>query len=121
MNDSERVVGEICSLSLLPFWSHPNPIRDDNDKELVDVLVVNEPYVLLISVKHTEVKPSGSLEVDSDCWFKRAIEKSFKQLCGAERVVRKKLSSIGTRDRKHLISLPDQPPGRILQAREVYP
>lgn len=111
MNDSERITAAICENSFLSFWSFPRPCRKDNSKELTDVLVVCDPYVILISVKDVQFSSSGNLELDSQRWYKRAIEKSYDQLYGAERIISHAISPILTATREHEIRIPS--PDRI--------
>src|SRR5262245_17411385 len=106
MNSAEMIVNTICTRSFLSFWSFPNPIRKDNLKELTDILVVCDPYVIILSVKEIAISPSGEKEVDSKRWYKRAITKSYKQLYGAERIISQKISQILTADKKHEILFP---------------
>jgi hypothetical protein len=106
MNSAEMIANTICTQSFLSFWSFPNPIRKDNSKELTDILVVCDPYVIILSVKEIAISPSGEKEVDSKRWYKRAITKSYKQLYGAERIISQKFSQILTADKRHEILFP---------------
>jgi len=71
-NKSEKYVYWICEKSFLSLWSYLNPIRRDG-KEVCDILVVSEPYVLIFSVE-IEIKPSGDEIVGKQRWIKRAIK-----------------------------------------------
>ncbi len=106
MNEPERITTEICSHSFLSFWTFANPVSEDNGEELTDVLAVSSPFVILFSVKDIDIAPIADLQVQSQRWLKRAIEKSYKQLYGAERVITNRLSRILTNDRKHVIPFP---------------
>lgn len=107
MNISEKIVSDICNNSFLSFWSFPNPIRVDNNKELADLLIVNDPFVILISVKDINIKPSGKKEIDIQRWQKKAVEKSYDQIYGAERAIRNSHTDILTSDKKFKIKFPD--------------
>lgn len=106
-NTSEKIVNNICKDSFLSFWSFPNSIRTDNNKELTDLLIVNDPYVIIISVKEINITPSGNKEIDIQRWQKKAIEKSYKQIYGAERAIRNSHTDILTSDKKYEIKFPD--------------
>lgn len=84
MNRAEELVSNLCKKSFLSLWSYSNP-RGKNNKELCDILVVCEPDVIIISVKEVHIPDSGDLDTDWERWRKRAIEKSYKQIYGAER------------------------------------
>jgi len=107
MNESEKFVNDISKKSFLSFWSFPNPIRSDNNKELCDLLIVNDPYVIIISVKEINIKNSCNVEVDRKRWDKKAIEKSYKQIYGAERAIKESKIKIFTYDKKHEIKFPN--------------
>lgn len=107
MNISENIVSDICKNSFLSFWSFPNPIRTDNNKELADLVVVNDPFVIIISVKDINIKPSGNKEIDIQRWQKNAIKKSYNQIYGAERAIRNVHTDILTSDKKYQIKFPD--------------
>ena len=91
MNKSEELVSKLCTKSFLSLWSYPNPRRGgrgkDTGKELCDIIVVCEPDVIIFSVKENGVTDSGDISVDWSRWRKRAIEKSCKQIYGAERSI----------------------------------
>jgi hypothetical protein len=107
MNISEKIVNDICKNSFLSFWSFHNPIRTDNNKELTDLLIVNHPYVIIISVKEININHSGNRETDIQRWQKKAIEKSYKQIYGAERAICNSHTNILTFDKKYPIKFPD--------------
>ncbi|MBZ2164497.1 hypothetical protein [Methanobacterium spitsbergense] len=107
MNISEKIVSDVCKNSFLSFWSFPNTIRTDNNKELTDILIVNDPYVIIISVKEININPSGNREIDIRRWEKNAIKKSYKQIYGAERAIRNSHTDVLTSDKKYEIKFPD--------------
>jgi len=115
MNQAEQVVSHICKKSFLSFWSFPNPVREDNQKELTDIIVVNDPYVILISVKGVTIKDSGDRNVDSQRWYNRAIKKSYDQLYGAERIISQRITKIRTADKKYELQLPEVDAAQIFR------
>lgn len=88
-NRTEEFVFHLCRETFLSLWSYPNPKRDQA-KELCDVLVVCEPDVVVISVKQAELNLDAPPEVAVQRWLRSAVEKSVRQLYGAERWLRKR-------------------------------
>lgn len=127
MNFSEKIVSDICKNSFLSFWSFPNPIRADNNKELADLLIVNDPFVIIISVKDININPSGNKEIDIQRWQKKAIKKSYDQIYGAERAICNVHTDILTSDKKYRIKFPDPEKMRLYRVgisfgrREEFP
>jgi hypothetical protein len=103
---SEEMVSTICKASFLPFWTYPNPFRRDNKKELTDVLIVCDPYVIIISVKEINITPCEDKEVESRRWYNRAIEKSYSQIYGAERIIKDSVTEIFLKENNSTISFP---------------
>jgi len=83
-NKSEEYVAKLCEKSFLSLWSYANP-RGKNGKELCDILVVFEPYILIFSVKKRMLAKNSESEAEFGRWYKKAIKKSFGQIYGAER------------------------------------
>jgi len=83
LTPSERFVSQLCSNAFLKLWTHPNPVGKKS-KELCDCLIVCDPHVIIISVKEIEYKDTGN-NVGFQRWTKAAIDKSAKQIFGAER------------------------------------
>lgn len=54
-------------------------------KEICDLLVVFDEHVIIFSDKDCEFPDTGKLELDWQRWYRRAVEKSAKQIWGAER------------------------------------
>ncbi len=115
MNSSEFICNKICRGSFLSFWSFPNPKRKDNLKEFTDILIVCSPYVILISVKDIEIADSGDATVDSQRWYKRAIEKSYDQLYGAERIIANNITNVMTESMEYEIHLPPRNEMKLLR------
>lgn len=86
LNDAERFVAEHCQRSFLSLWTYPNP-RGKKDQELCDLLVVCDPDVIVMSVKHILFKDTGKPSVDLARWRRRAVDESIKQVFGAERLL----------------------------------
>jgi hypothetical protein len=84
LNRSEEYVYHLCNRSFLSLWSYPSP-RGKDAKELCDILVVCEPDVIIFSVKEISFKYKGNLPQDIARWKKEAIDKSCRQIYGAER------------------------------------
>lgn len=85
---SERHLYELCRRSFLSYWSFPNPYRREAKaaKEICDVLVVCDRYVLVFSDKSSAF-PDGDIEIAWKRWTKRSIEGSVRQLHGAHRLM----------------------------------
>lgn len=89
-NPSEEFVYKFCSESFFSLWSYPNPLRADG-RELCDILVQFRENLIIMSVKDIkfdEHLPDG--RVAAERWRRRAIEKSKRQILGAERYLRNK-------------------------------
>lgn len=87
-NPSEKFVYEICSESFFSLWSYPNPLRGDGH-ELCDILVQFRNDLIIISVK--DIKFNAGLsdgKVAAERWRRSAIDKSIKQILGAERYLK---------------------------------
>lgn len=89
--DSERALTRLARKAFLSLWSYPNVYSDEgksgakgDGKELVDLLVVFGTDVLLFSDKHCAFQSDIDIKVAWPRWYKRAIEKSARQLAGAE-------------------------------------
>lgn len=105
MTPSEEFVSNLCEKSFLSLWSYSNPIREDNKKELCDIIVVNLPDVLILSVKEIHIPNKGKPDVEEKRWMKRAIDDSAKQIYGAERALNRGVSILSGNGRE--IRLPD--------------
>lgn len=92
--ESERVLTKLAKRAFLSLWSYPNIYTDvgrpgpGDGKELCDLLVVFGNDVLLFSDKDCEFKTDLDVKVAWPRWYKKAIEKSAKQLAGAERLLK---------------------------------
>ncbi len=94
--DSERALVRLARKAFLSLWSYPNVYSDEgrsvgkgDGKELVDLLVVFGTDVLLFSDKHCAFQSDVDIKVAWPRWYKRAIEKSARQLAGAESFLRR--------------------------------
>jgi len=94
--DSERALARLARKVFLSLWSYPNVYSDEgrsggkgDGKELVDLLVVFGTDVLLFSDKHCAFQSDVDIKVAWPRWYKRAIEKSARQLAGAEGFLRR--------------------------------
>lgn len=89
---SERALGRLAKKAFLSLWSYTNLYTDEgrvnnkgDGKEFCDLLVVFGNNVLLFSDKHCEFQDQRPIEISWPRWYKRAIEKSVRQLAGAEK------------------------------------
>lgn len=94
--DSERALARLARKAFLSLWSYPNVHSDEgrssgkgDGKELVDLLVAFGNDVLLFSDKHCAFQSEVDITVAWPRWYKRAIEKSARQLAGAESFLRR--------------------------------
>jgi hypothetical protein len=94
--DSERALARLARKAFLSLWSYPNVYSDEgrsggkgDGKELADLLVVFGTDVLLFSDKQCAFQLDVDIRVAWPRWFKRAIEKSARQLAGAESFMRR--------------------------------
>ena len=87
---SERYLAKLAENTFLNLWSYPNPFRDQRTspksagKELCDLLVVCDCYVIIFSVKSIDW-PVADPAIAWGRWAKRAIRNSAKQTRGAAR------------------------------------
>ncbi|WP_081630068.1 hypothetical protein [Thiomonas sp. FB-6] len=89
--ESEQVLARLARKAFLSLWSYPNVYSDEgrargkgDGKELVDLMVVFGNDVLLFSDKSCSFQLDVDVKVAWPRWYKRAIEKSARQLAGAE-------------------------------------
>ena len=94
--ESERALARLARKAFLSLWSYPNVYSDEgrsggkgDGKELVDLLVVFGTDVLLFSDKRCEFQSEVDIKVAWPRWYRRAIEKSARQLAGAENFLRR--------------------------------
>ncbi|MCD4672991.1 MAG: hypothetical protein K8R77_10040 [Anaerolineaceae bacterium] len=93
--DAERFLKNLCDHTFLSLWSYSNIYRDQGKteqnaqgKEICDLIVVFENHIILFSDKDCKFPETGNLEVDWTRWYKKAIERSAKQIWGAERWIK---------------------------------
>jgi hypothetical protein len=115
---SERALAKLARGTFLSLWSYPNVVRDEPQrnggvvgKEIADLLVVFEDDVILFSDKDCVFPSTGNLDVDWSRWYRNAVEKSAKQLWGAERHIREHPTRVFI-DSKCKIQLPIELPER---------
>jgi len=106
MTRSEEFVARLSKKTFLSLWSYPNPKKADTNKELCDLLVISDPYVVIFSVKEILTKDSGNYEVDLKRWSNKTVEESSRQIYGAERTLRRKVQVL-SKDKKGIIELPE--------------
>jgi hypothetical protein len=90
VNESERVLTELCKRSFLRLWAQTNVFTDEgfkagrgSAKELCDALVVFGKHVLIFSDKHIKFQDDKALDVAWPRWYRRAVVESIRQLHGA--------------------------------------
>jgi hypothetical protein len=96
-SNSEQYLARLCNDTFLSLWSFPNLFRDQgrtnskrrepkgDGKEVCDLLVVFDEYLIIFSDKYCAFRNSGDLQVDWSRWYKKAVRDAAKQLWGAER------------------------------------
>ena len=87
--ESERYLASLADRSFLNLWSYPNPfidkMVDGRGKELCDLLVVCGDHVVVFSDKNIGWPTGVDTELAWRRWYKRAVEKSVRQIRGAAR------------------------------------
>jgi hypothetical protein len=93
--DSERTLTRLARKAFLSLWSYPNVYSDEgrkngkgDGKELADLLVVFGNDVLLFSDKACAYPSHPDTSIAWPRWYRRAIDKSARQLAGAESFIR---------------------------------
>lgn len=92
---SERQLAELAEKTFLNLWSHSNVYNDNKQngkgdgKELCDLLVVCGDDIIIFSDKDISWSRTLNPELAWSRWYRRAIKESVKQICGAERWLRK--------------------------------
>ena len=91
VNDSERILTQLCRKSFLRLWSQTNVFTNEGfkngrggTKELCDALVVFGKDVIIFSDKHVVFQTDNDLEVAWPRWYRRAVRDSCRQLQGAK-------------------------------------
>ncbi len=90
ITESERYLVRLAKKAFFSLWSFPNLYTDEgrrgkgNGKELCDLLVVFGNDIILFSDKACNFTHHDDINVAWSRWYKRAVEKSAKQLSGAE-------------------------------------
>lgn len=92
---SERYLARLARKAFLSLWSYPNVYTDEgrakgkgDGKELCDLLVVFGHHVLIFSDKACAFPDHPDIKVAWGRWYKSAVDKSVKQLVGAEKFLR---------------------------------
>lgn len=81
----------LARTSILSLWSFPNVHTDEgrhgaagDGKEFCDLMVIFGDDVILFSDKDCAFPATADLNVAWNRWYRRAVEKSVRQLAGAE-------------------------------------
>ena len=92
---SERALAGLARRAFLSLWSYPNVFTDEgrskgkgDGKELCDLLVVFGNDVLLFSDKDCAYQSNVDVAVAWPRWYRSAIDKSARQLAGAEKFIK---------------------------------
>jgi hypothetical protein len=95
VTNSERYLTRLARKAFLSLWSYSNLYTDEgrskdkgDGKELCDLVVVFGNNVLLFSDKHCKFPSHPDIKVSWSRWYRRAIEKSARQLLGAEKFIK---------------------------------
>lgn len=90
LNESERMLTNLCQKSFLRLWAQNNVYTDEgfkngrgSTKELCDALVVFGNDVIIFSDKHITFQTEKPLEIAWPRWYRRAVVDSIRQLHGA--------------------------------------
>jgi hypothetical protein len=83
INESEKILADLCEQSFLSFWTYPNLYRS-KAKELADLIVVFGDHVIIFSDKCCQYPSSGDSNIDWKRWFKKSILDSAAQITRAE-------------------------------------
>ena len=93
---TENELLHLARTTFLSLWSFPNVYTDEgrrgassDGKELCDLMIVFGDNVLLFSDKNCAFPPVADLNLAWSRWYRRAVEKSGKQLAGAESWIRR--------------------------------
>lgn len=93
--ESERYLAKIARKAFLSLWSYSNVHTDEgraqgkgDGKELCDLLVVFGNHVLIFSDKACDFPNHPDIKVAWGRWYKSAVEKSVRQLIGAEKFLK---------------------------------
>ncbi len=82
---SEQSLYDLCTKGFFSLWSYLNPLRQDGS-ELCDILVRFEKDLIIFSVKNIILdREVAASDTALKRWKKRAIDKSVRQILGAER------------------------------------
>ncbi|HLH88367.1 MAG TPA: hypothetical protein VKX28_07910 [Xanthobacteraceae bacterium] len=87
LTESERLLADLCQHTFLSLWSYPNLFRAPG-QELCDVLVVFDEHLIIFSDKSCKFPDTGDAGLDWMRWYDRAIDRSARQVFGAERWIK---------------------------------
>jgi hypothetical protein len=87
LTESEHLLAALCQDTFLSLWSYPNLFRAPG-QELCDVLVVFDDHLIIFSDKSCKFPDTGDSGLDWMRWYDRAIDRSVRQVFGAERWIK---------------------------------
>lgn len=130
INRSEEKINRYCHSLFLNLWTLQNPYKEVG-KELCDTLIICDDKVVIFSVKNSKFMDASELKgvekmstdiqnekyeklkIEWDRWYKKAVEKSKKQLLGAEKWLRTNpeeiYSDVRCTKKIPLLKIPDNP------------
>jgi hypothetical protein len=93
--ESERYLTQLGHRAFLSLWCSANVHTDEgktsatgDGKELCDLLVVFGNHILIFSDKDCKFSAHPDIKVAWGRWYKHAVDKSVRQLIGAEKFLR---------------------------------
>lgn len=95
ITESERYLAKLTERKFLGLWSYPNVYTDEGfsknneGKELCDLLVVFDNKVIIFSDKDINFNKDIDINIAWKRWFKKSVIKSAAQLHGAESWIKK--------------------------------
>jgi len=95
MTRSEQYLAKLADRAFLNLWSYPNVFNDKkayaegDGKELCDLLVVCGDHVFIFSDKSVAWPPVEDVNLAWSRWYRHAVQRSVKQIRGAQRWLEK--------------------------------
>lgn len=121
VNDSERLLADLCEKSFLKLWSYPNSFKDDR-KELCDLLAVFENHVFIFFDRENQQleNPDKDPEVLWRRWKKRVIDDQARTAHGAEKYIRSGRPIFLDKDSNMPFPLKFNPETAVIQASWIH-
>lgn len=89
VNDSERLLANLCDKTFLKLWSYPNPFNE-KQVELCDVLAVFEDNIFVFFDRSSRILDNKEKDINViwNRWKKEVIDKQIRTANGVERYIR---------------------------------